>query len=51
MPGTLLLSIQGEMLYDGEYLFTAVLAAVTGIISFLLIFYRKKIYHKFRKPR
>lgn len=51
MPGTILLSIQGEMLYDGDYILTAVLAFLTAIISFFLICYRKKIYLKFRKSR
>lgn len=51
MPGTMLLSIQGEMLYCGNYLITAVFAAFTAIVSFFLIFYRKKIYLKFRKSR
>jgi uncharacterized membrane protein YdjX (TVP38/TMEM64 family) len=51
MPGTLLLSIQGEMLYEGDYFLTAILAGITGLISFLLVFYRKKIYLRFRKSR
>lgn len=51
MPGTLLLSIQGEMLYEGQYLFTAILAVFTGIFSLLLILYRKKLYLLIKKRR
>ncbi|PIE75318.1 MAG: hypothetical protein CSA18_00440 [Deltaproteobacteria bacterium] len=44
IPGTLLLSFQGELLYQGDYILTIVLTAITAIISFLLIVFRKKIY-------
>lgn len=49
MPGTLLLSIQGEMLYHGSYFTTGIIAVIMGTISFLLIFFRKKIHQKFKK--
>lgn len=48
MPGTLLLSIQGEFLYQGDYLLTLVLAVIVGAISGLLIYYRKQIYFMFK---
>ncbi|MGM0417088.1 MAG: TVP38/TMEM64 family protein [Thermodesulfobacteriota bacterium] len=48
MPGTLLLSIQGEFLYQGDYILTLVLASVVGVISCLLIYYRKQIYLMFK---
>lgn len=44
MPGTLMLSLQGEFLFQKNYIVLAVVVAVTSLAAFLGIRYREKIY-------
>ncbi|XPS86746.1 hypothetical protein Dvar_47640 [Desulfosarcina variabilis str. Montpellier] len=44
MPGTLMLSLQGEFLFKRNYTVFAVVLGVTALAAFLCIRYRKKIY-------
>lgn len=49
MPGTILLSLQGALMYEGAYSMTVFLAVITSLLSFLMVFFRKKIYLLFKK--
>jgi len=44
MPGTLMLSLQGEFLFEKNYVILAVVAGVCGIAAFLAIRYRQTLY-------
>jgi uncharacterized membrane protein YdjX (TVP38/TMEM64 family) len=44
MPGTLALSLQGEFLYEQNYLLLGVMIAVCLILALLCYGYREKIY-------
>ena len=44
MPGTLLLSLQGEFLFEQNYIILAVAAGLCAIAAFLAIRYRQSIY-------
>ena len=44
IPGTFLLSLQGSLFYEGSYALTIFLAVIIGSISFLIVFFRKKLY-------
>lgn len=44
MPGTLLLSLQGEYLFEENYGLLAVVAGLCLIIALLFLFYRESIY-------
>lgn len=44
MPGTLMLSLQGAKVYDGEYLMVAVLLLLCGVAAVLGYFYRERLY-------
>jgi uncharacterized membrane protein YdjX (TVP38/TMEM64 family) len=45
MPGTLMLSLQGEFLFNKNYTVFAVVLGVTLLVAYLSIKYRDKIYH------
>ncbi|WP_162458840.1 TVP38/TMEM64 family protein [Desulfosarcina ovata] len=49
MPGTLMLSLQGEFLFQKNYLFFAVVFGVTGVAAWLSIRYRDRIYRWMEK--
>ncbi|GAB6908159.1 conserved membrane hypothetical protein [Desulfosarcina cetonica] len=44
MPGTLMLSLQGQFLYQKNYVVFAIVLAVTGVVAWLSIRYRERIY-------
>lgn len=49
MPGTLMLSLQGEHLFQKNYAVFAVILTVTVLVAFLSIRYREWIYRKMEK--
>ena len=49
MPGTLMLSLQGEFLFDKNYAVFAVVLAVTVLVAVLAIRYRESIYRWIEK--
>jgi uncharacterized membrane protein YdjX (TVP38/TMEM64 family) len=49
MPGTLMLSLQGEFLFQKNYAVFAVILGITGLVAFLSIRYRNKIYRWMEK--
>lgn len=46
MPGTLLLSLQGASLYEGNYITFSILVGVCLIAAVVVIRYREKVYQK-----
>lgn len=46
IPGTLMLSLQGAEVYQGNYAKFLVLLLVTGIVTLPFYFYRKQIMHR-----
>ena len=49
MPGTLILSLQGEYLFKRNYTVFAVVLGITVLVAFLSIRYRQKIYRWMEK--
>ena len=49
MPGTLLLSLQGDFLFKKNYVVFAVVFAVTALVAFLTIRFRDAIYRRLEK--
>jgi len=49
MPGTLLLSLQGEFLFKKDYVVFAVVFAVMALVAYLTIHYRDAIYRWLEK--
>jgi uncharacterized membrane protein YdjX (TVP38/TMEM64 family) len=49
MPGTLMLSLQGEFLFDRNYAVFAVVFAITVLVAVLAIRYRESIYRWIEK--
>ena len=49
MPGTLMLSLQGEFLFQKNYTVFCVVLGITALVAFLSIRYRNKIYRWMEK--
>ncbi len=49
MPGTLMLSLKGEFLFQENYLVLAILLAVTVVLAVVTIRYRESLYRWFEK--
>lgn len=49
MPGTLMLSLQGEFLFNKNYVVFTVISTVTVLVAFLTIRYREPIYRWIEK--
>lgn len=49
MPGTLMLSLQGEFLFEKNYLIFAVVSGVTMLVAWLSIHYRERLYRWMEK--
>ena len=49
MPGTLMLSLQGEFLFDKNYVVFVVVFTVTALLAFVTIRYRETIYRWIEK--
>jgi uncharacterized membrane protein YdjX (TVP38/TMEM64 family) len=44
LPGTLMLTLQGAKVYEGDYLFSAVLIALCLLLGGILYYYREPLY-------
>ncbi len=44
LPGTLMLTLQGAKVYEGEWLLTAVLAAICLLVGGVMYYYREALY-------
>jgi len=49
LPGTLMLSLQGAKVYEGEWLFTAVLLALCLLLGVIMYYYRETLYQWIRR--
>ena len=49
IPGTLMLSLQGAKVYEGEYLLVAILLALFLMAALLLLIYKEKVYAIIRR--
>jgi len=49
LPGTLMLSLQGAKVYEGEWLFTALLLALCLLLAGIMYYYRETLYQWIRR--
>jgi uncharacterized membrane protein YdjX (TVP38/TMEM64 family) len=49
LPGTLMLTLQGAKVYQGDYLFTGVLIALCLALAGVLYYFREPLYHWLRR--
>jgi uncharacterized membrane protein YdjX (TVP38/TMEM64 family) len=49
LPGTLMLSLQGAKVYEGEWLVTAVLLALCLLLGVIMYYYRETLYRWIRR--
>jgi uncharacterized membrane protein YdjX (TVP38/TMEM64 family) len=49
LPGTLMLTLQGAKIYEGDYLFTGVLIVLCLVLAGTLYYFREPLYHWLRR--
>jgi uncharacterized membrane protein YdjX (TVP38/TMEM64 family) len=49
LPGTLMLSLQGAKVYEGDWLFTIVLLGLCILLAVIMYYYRETLYQWIRR--